>query len=212
MHNTNTKKKLLCFCSSDFNNSFDELKEYLNFNLTFTQDLNLEILDENISILLIDNLVLKNDKTLKTLKMLKIPKLLFAETNFKDPRECSARMDLPLKFSDLNIILNEILTKKKFNDNSSINIKDYILDKNEKKLKKNNTFIVITEKEIQLLELLFKNDQSLTKKDILKTVWKYAEDADTHTVETHIYRLRKKILNKFKDENFIINDKKGYLI
>ena len=63
-----------------------------------------------------------------------------------------------------------------------------------------------------MLELLFKNDQSLTKKDILKTVWKYAEDADTHTVETHIYRLRKKILNKFKDENFIINDKKGYLI
>ncbi len=212
MHNTNTKKKILCFGTSDFINSFDELKEYLNFNLTFTQDLNFEILEQNADILLIENLVLNNEKILKKLKTINLPKLLFAETNFKDPCECSARIDLPLKFSDLNIALNEILTKKKFSDNSSINIKNYILDKNEKKLKKNNLFIIITEKEIQLLELLFKNDQPISKKDILKTVWKYAEDADTHTVETHIYRLRKKILNKFKDDNFIINDKKGYLI
>ena len=50
------------------------------------------------------------------------------------------------------------------------------------------------------------------KKSILEKVWKYASDADTHTVETHIYRLRKKINNKFKDDNFIVNTKDGYLI
>ena len=53
---------------------------------------------------------------------------------------------------------------------------------------------------------------SISKKDILRKVWKYSEDADTHTIETHIYRLRKEIFNKFKDDNFIINFKAGYSI
>ena len=82
----------------------------------------------------------------------------------------------------------------------------------KKKLKKNNSFIIVTEKEIQLLELLFKKKDFLKKKIILETVWKYASDADTHTVETHIYRLRKKIIDEFNDKNFIINSKEGYKI
>ena len=86
------------------------------------------------------------------------------------------------------------------------------MDKNEKKLKKNESFIIITEKEIQLLELLFNRKKPLKKSLILEKVWKYSPDADTHTVETHIYRLRKKIINKFKDDKFIINTKDGYLI
>ena len=102
--------------------------------------------------------------------------------------------------------------KKKFTKNSTIQIKDYILDKNEKKLIKKGTFILLTEKEIQLLELLLINNEALSKNKILEIVWRYATDADTHTVETHIYRLRKKILDKFSDENFIINNKTGYLI
>jgi len=73
-------------------------------------------------------------------------------------------------------------------------------------------FIVVTEKEIQLLELLFKEKNPIQKKTILKNVWKYASDADTHTVETHIYRLRKKIINKFNDDAFILNTKAGYSI
>ena len=51
-----------------------------------------------------------------------------------------------------------------------------------------------------------------SKNEIQKKVWNYADDADTHTVETHIYRLRKKIKDKFSDDNFIINHKNGYLI
>ena len=65
---------------------------------------------------------------------------------------------------------------------------------------------------MQLIELLFNKKKPLSKKIILKEIWKYSDDADTHTVETHVYRLRKKILNKFNDENFITNSKLGYSI
>ena len=91
-------------------------------------------------------------------------------------------------------------------------IKNYILDKNEKTIKKNNLFIVLTEKEIQLIEILFNSKKPIKKNKILELIWKYSTDADTHTVETHIYRLRKKIIDKFYDENFILNTKDGYLI
>ena len=213
MHNIDTKKNILCLGTLDFNNTFAELKEYLNFNLTFAQDIDPKVLKENTNILLVDSDLLKEEKILKALKETNITKLLIARPESKqDISGCDARLELPIKFSDLNTFLNEIITKKKYSDNSSISIKDYILDKNEKKLKKNKKFIIITEKEIQLLELLFNNKKPVSKKEILKSVWRYAEDADTHTVETHIYRLRKKILNVFIDENFIINEKNGYLI
>ena len=70
----------------------------------------------------------------------------------------------------------------------------------------------MTEKEIQLLQLFLQTTAPISKKKILSTVWHYSDNADTHTVETHIYRLRKKINDKFSDDNFILNDKKGYYL
>ena len=102
------------------------------------------------------------------------------------------------------------MTKTQFRKNSFIKLKDYTLAKNEKKLKQNDFFIILTEKEIQLLELLFNEKKPIKKLDILKAVLKYSDDADTHTVATHIYRLRKKIFDQFKDQNFINNFKTGY--
>ena len=84
------------------------------------------------------------------------------------------------------------------------------MNKNEKKLSKHDKFIILTEKEIQLLELFLKNKTPISKDKILSLVWNYSSDADTHTVETHIYRLRKKINDKFMDEKFILNSKEGY--
>ena len=86
------------------------------------------------------------------------------------------------------------------------------MDKNERKLIRDNAFVIITEKEVQLLELFLNKEKPLSKPEILKQVWGYSAEADTHTVETHIYRLRKKIKNKFDDDNFIINRQNGYLI
>ena len=86
------------------------------------------------------------------------------------------------------------------------------MNKNEKKLIKNNKFIILTEKEIQLLELFLKNTKPVSKNQILSSVWNYSNEADTHTVETHIYRLRKKINDMFFDDNFILNIKDGYYV
>ena len=76
----------------------------------------------------------------------------------------------------------------------------------------NQKFLILTEKEIQLLELFKKINKPVSKKEILSLVWHYSSDADTHTVETHIYRLRKKINEKFSDDNFILNNKEGYYL
>ena len=102
------------------------------------------------------------------------------------------------------------MAKKVFNSNSSIKIKKYLLDKNEKTLIKNNISITLTEKEIELLELFLNEKKPISKKKILSLVWNYSSNADTHTVETHIYRLRKKINKNFFDDNFILNNKNGY--
>ena len=104
------------------------------------------------------------------------------------------------------------LAKREFTKNSSIKIKSYLLNKNEKKLIKENNSIILTEKEVQLLEILLNKKGPVSKDDILALVWQYSSESDTHTVETHIYRLRKKISEKFFDEMFILNNKEGYYL
>ena len=111
-----------------------------------------------------------------------------------------------------NKLNKRLLLKNKFNKNSSIEVKSYLLNKNEKKLSKLKDFIILTEKEVQLIELLLNNHKPIPKDKILSLVWNYSSDADTHTVETHIYRLRKKITDKFTDEKFILNNKDGYYL
>ena len=123
-----------------------------------------------------------------------------------------ARLELPATLQEINTIIENTAVKSKFNKNSSIAIKSYFLNKNEKKLFKSDSFIILTEKEIQLLELLLNKKKPISKDNILSSVWNYSSDADTHTVETHIYRLRKKITDKFRDENFILNNKSGYYL
>ena len=95
---------------------------------------------------------------------------------------------------------------------SLINLLNYTLDKNERKIKKNNLELQLTEKEINFLILFSQNDKPLSRDFVLQKVWKYSPESDTHTVETHIHRLRKKILEKFNDNNFIKNNNEGYYI
>ena len=117
---------------------------------------------------------------------------------------------VPLNIFQFNQEIINVCKKFEFNNNSLINIKNYILDKNERILKKNNIFLKITEKEINFIENLNSSSKPLSRDYILKNIWNYSTDTDTHTVETHIYRLRQKIKNKFEDNNFIKNSKKGY--
>ena len=120
--------------------------------------------------------------------------------------------DIPISINKIIELINIQLIKLRFNHQSKFRIKQYELNLNSKFFSNGSTSIKLTEKEIEII--LYLND---TKKkhdvlDLQKNIWKYSEEIETHTVETHIYRLRKKISNKFNDENFILSDKSGYFI
>ena len=190
----------------------EELKDHLNFKLT-TINKNLETkLFENYDVLFCHQDFLKENSLLKALKNSNKIKIIASSSNKIKSDIFHAKVSLPLTIKDLNYIIENTIVKKNFSKNSSIKIKSYILDKNEKKLIKKGSYVLLTEKEIQLLELFLSHNKPIGKNVILDQVWKYSEDADTHTVETHIYRLRKKIKSKFSDEDFILNDKSGYLL
>ena len=199
---------------SDFTNSIKELKEELSFKISFLPD-KIENLSFNIfQALLIQRPFIeeKEKQLLSQIKKNNILKIFFFSGKQKKDYERQEDIKLPIHISDFNNKILELISKDKFHLNSMISIGNYILDKNEKKLSKNKSFTILTEKEIQLLELLSKKVKTYSKKEILNTVWKYASDADTHTVETHIYRLRKKIKKIFLDENLILNKNHGYHI
>ena len=102
--------------------------------------------------------------------------------------------------------------EKKFKESSLIQLGNYIIDQNERKIEKDKKILKLTEKEINLLIFFASNKNSINKEFILKNLWHYSSETDTHTVETHIHRLRKKIFEKFGDENFIKNNEQGYYI
>ena len=95
---------------------------------------------------------------------------------------------------------------------SKVNIKGYELNLNSKFISKNNSILKLTEKEIEIILYLSKSQTKHDVLDLQKNIWNYSLEMETHTVETHIYRLRKKINNKFNDENFILSHKNGYFI
>ena len=208
------KFKVLIFGSKNFNTSLDELKEFFNFKISFSSD-NIEkqsFLEYDV-LLIHEDFINKSSFQKTLLEKIKKVKILISYSKVNLPNYFDTQLLLPTNIKEINEIVENSIAKKSFNKNSSIIIKEYNLDKNEKKLTKGNVSISLTEKEIQLLELLLSNNNVPIQKDkILKEVWKYATDVDTHTVETHIYRLRKKIKNKFSDDNFILNKKEGYLI
>jgi len=207
------KNSLLVFGTKNFNNSLDEIKEHLDFTLIFSDNATLFNVVTSVNALLIDIEVSNDTKNLNLINSVSNkPILLTEKKGFFTKCNYTNKIAFPLMLSDFNSTIITLITSNKFNQNSFIKIKEYTIDKNEKKLIKNNLSVPITEREIQLIELLFSENKPLSKKKLLKIIWKYSEDADTHTVETHIYRLRKKIFNKFIDENFILNFKDGYSI
>ena len=104
------------------------------------------------------------------------------------------------------------LAKSKFKKSSLIKLGSYILNKNEKKIEKDKIKLRLTEKEINFLIFFSEQKKPIGKNFILENLWNYSSETDTHTVETHIHRLRKKMLKRFNDNNFIKNNKKGYFI
>ena len=118
----------------------------------------------------------------------------------------------PLSFKKLLELINIELLKLKFNHQSKIYINGYELNLNSKFFSKDDLSLKLTEKEIAIILYLSDTKKKHSVSDLQKNIWRYSLDMETHTVETHIYRLRKKITDKFKDKNFILSHKDGYFI
>ena len=108
--------------------------------------------------------------------------------------------------------INIEFLKKKFNDQSEINIKKYTINLNSREIFSGKNKLKLTEKEVQTILYLSNSPKAVSAKELENNVWKYQNDLETHTVETHIYRLRKKLLKSFNDKTFISSEKHGYKI
>ena len=119
---------------------------------------------------------------------------------------------LPLKLEKILDKINTTLIKKTYFSQSNLNIKGYVLDFNSKHISYLNKKLKLTEKEIEIILFLNKAKNSQNISILEKEIWGYASKLETHTVETHIYRLRKKFKENFSDDNFITNFDNGYKI
>jgi hypothetical protein len=118
----------------------------------------------------------------------------------------------PLKIFKLIESINIEFMKNNFSDQSKVNINNYIIDLNSRELLLKDSKLKLTEKEVNTIIYLSKKNKPVKIEELEKNVWQYQSDVETHTVETHIYRLRKKIFENFKDQNFITSEKNGYQI
>ena len=186
----------------------------INFNSLY------EILDEIKENLFFKIIKLENENSIKNNPDLDIiNSLIISKINHKLLLNKDITDKNLLNFNDLPISLNKFLEliniklmKLKFNYQAKININDYELNLNSKFLSKNSLSLKLTEKETEIILYLHETKKNHDVADLKKNIWRYSAGMETHTVETHIYRLRKKILKNFDDKNFIVSQKDGYQI
>ena len=183
-------QNLIIYKFNELYQILDELGLYLNFNIIF-----------------IDNENSLDEKTKKIHNYLII-------SNKKYP---DIHNEFVLDYTPINIFkliekINIEFLKLQFNSQSEVIVKNYTIDLNSREMLKNNIKLKLTEKEINTISYLSKSEKPVSIDELQEKVWSYQSDIETHTVETHIYRLRKKILNTFNDKNFIISEKNGYQI
>ncbi len=190
-----------------------EIKIFNKFKLKYCE--NIDFLtkdDQKYNHLLIFFLNLQSKKQILNND---VPTILIGESSISKKilsNELYEQMNIPFSILELKKKIIYLLARSEFKRNSLIHLNGYVIDKNERKIKRDNTELQLSEKEINFLILFTKTNEPITKNLVLKNVWKYSSTTETHTVETHIHRLRKKILEKFNDNNFIKNNNKGYYI
>ena len=143
---------------------------------------------------------------------LNIP-VLFLNFGSKKSYTTSAEIiNCPFQLNNFVERINVIFLKNKFLNNSNLNILNYEINLNSKEILRDGQKLKLTEREINFILFLKNSSSPQNIKSILKSVWNYSPNLETHTVETHVHRLRKKFFSHFKDDNFIKINKKGYFI
>ena len=141
----------------------------------------------------------------------KIDYLVISKKNITGVKNLLVLEDKIIQLKKLLEIINVNFLKNKFLKQSNIRIGKYNLDLNSRIISFKEKKLDLTEREINLIIFIY-DKKDVTVKDLQKSVWDYSPDLDTHTVETHIYRLRKKMNEVFGDENFILNNNSSYSI
>ena len=181
----NTPKKLIIYNFEELFNILNEIKSKINDEI---EKLNNNNLENKVFDLLLSRIKVPNVENQLVLN------------------------ELPLKISKLIEKINIEILKNNFHNQSEVSVGKYKLNLNSRELFHNNIKLKLTEKETNIIIYISKFEIPISVTQLQKHVWGYQSDLDTHTVETHIYRLRKKISEKFSDENFIKSEKNGYKI
>ena len=187
---------------SNLYNILYEIKDLFIFHINnyknsnhFLQDIESNIIDHNNSIIIV------NKKKHELLSHGKI-----------NNRNILIIDEFPLKIEKLIDKINTHLIKEKYNFQSKLNIRNYVLNLNSRIISNKECELKLTEREIDIILFLKKKGIPQSIISLQNEVWGYSDTLETHTVETHIYRLRKKIKDKFKDDKFITSHNDGYLI
>ena len=187
-----------------------EINDYLKFNLKKSSLKNIDRFDLN-GALILSNFAFKDQLEKKKIDPNKI--ILFSKNSelTKNINDYNY-INIPFNIDDFAEKINVLLLKKKFNSQSFIKVSNYTLDLNSRIISNESNNLKLTEKEINVIVFLSKNKKPQKVNVLQNEVWGYSSELETHTVETHIYRLRKKISDKFKDDNFIVSKNNGYFI
>ena len=181
-----------------------EIKSNFSFNIinyTNTQDFLNEANSKKKDLEKLNPIIIskKNNINLLSSKIINIDGLILIE-------------DTPIKISSLLDKINILLIKQKYDFQSQFSVKNYNINLNSKIISNREDNLKLTEREIDIILFLKQKKIPQSVNDLQNEVWKYSVGLETHTVETHIYRLRKKISNKFSDENFILSRQNAYFI
>ena len=193
-------QKLYIINLSTFYDIINELKEHINYELRSFENKEIFFDQYKSKIISIENSILV------------VPE---GEYNFfiKNINEDQIiKYDPPINIFNFIENLNVRFIQKKYQDQSSINVKDFFLDINSRELKKDKISLKLTERETDMILFLNNSKKPVNVSTLEREIWQHSSDLETHTVETHIYRLRKKIKVKFGNVDLIKSGKDGYSI
>ena len=164
-------------------------------------------LDLNFRIIFADSKISLNEK-LKNIKNY----IIISNKKYPDIDNQFVLENIPINIYRLVEKINIQFLKIQFNSQSHVKLDNYTIDLNSREMFIENSKLKLTEKEINTIAYLSKSIKPVSIQELQQKVWSYQSDIETHTVETHIYRLRKKILKTFNDNEFILSKKNGYQI
>ena len=169
-------------------NILNEIKSNLNFKIILVDDDNIDIKSK-----LENSVIISDSEKLYSKGLLKIK-------------------NYPINIQKLIEIINIQFLKNKFQQQNNIKVGKYEINLNSRKMSYKNKFVSLTEKETMIINFLNLSNKEITVQNLQSEVWGHKSKLETHTVETHVYRLRKKVEKKFNDKAFILSLKNGYKI